>query len=78
MTRVTAEQVRRVMDAPPYWLSGSYLPAYRDGRLSVEVLAYAVTAALSYSPYNGEVVDEVAAILRERFGDYGAAAALFV
>ncbi len=61
--KVTAEQVRRVMDAPPYWLSGSYLPAYRDGRLSVEVLAYAVTAALSYSPYNGEVVDEVTSIL---------------
>ena len=65
MTRVSAEAVRRVMDSPPYWLSGSYLAAYQDdGRLSVEVLAYAVTAALGLSPYDTTAVVSVTSILR--------------
>jgi hypothetical protein len=52
--------VRGVMDAPPQWLAASYLPAYKSGRYSTRDLALAVTAALSYSPYNDGVVGEVA------------------
>ncbi len=57
MTRVDAERVRRVMDSPPYWLSGSYLAAYRDGRVSVEVLALGVVAACGGSAYDQEAFD---------------------
>ena len=62
--RVRPEVVRMIMERPPYWLSGSYLRAYRDGRLPVEVLAYAVVAACGGSAYDDEVVDDVADILR--------------
>ena len=73
-TRVSADAVRRVLHDPPYWLSGSYLAAYQDGRLSVEVLAYAVTAALSYSPYDPATVGEVTSILEGMgYGDEVAA-----
>ncbi len=57
MTRVGVEAVRRVMENPPQWLSGSYLAAYRDGRLSVEVLALGVVAACGGSAYDQEAVD---------------------
>ena len=57
MTRVSAEQVRAIVDRPPYWLSGSYLAAYRDGRVSVEVLALGVVAACGGSAYDQEAVD---------------------
>jgi hypothetical protein len=62
--KVSPEMVRGVMDQPPYWLAGSYLPAYRRGRCSLAGLAYAVTAALKLSPYDDDVVDEVAQIMR--------------
>ncbi len=48
--RVSAEQVRAIMDRPPYWLSGSYLAGYRDGRVSVEVLALGVVVLLVPRP----------------------------
>ncbi len=56
--RVTVEQVRGVMDQPPVWLVGSYLPAWRSGRFSTRVLAYGVTAALGRSAYDDETVGE--------------------
>ena len=62
--KVSPEMVRGVMDQPPYWMAGSYLPAYRRGRYSLVALTYAVTATLEFSPYDDEVVDEVARILR--------------
>ncbi len=62
--KVTPGQVERILADPPPWLAGSYLPAYRSGRHTLEVLAYAVTAALKLSPYDDEVVDEVTDILR--------------
>jgi hypothetical protein len=62
--KVTPGQVERLLADPPGWLAGSYLPAYRAGRHTLEVLAYAVTAALKLSPYDDDVVDDVAAILR--------------
>jgi hypothetical protein len=64
VNRVTPERVRAIMDAPPVWLAGSYLPAYRSGRHTLEVLAYAVTAALKLSPYDDDVVDEIVEIMR--------------
>jgi hypothetical protein len=73
--RVTVEQVRAIMDQPPYWLAGSYLPAYKSGRYSLEVLAYGVTAALRHSSYDGEVVDEVVSVLEGLgYGDEGVTA----
>jgi len=60
----TPAQVERILENPPYWLAGSYLPAYRRGRYSLAGLAYAVTAALKLSPYDDGVVDEVAKIMR--------------
>ena len=59
MTRVTIEQVRRVMDAPPDFIEVSYLPAWRAGRISTADLAHGVTATLGHSPYDGEMVDQV-------------------
>jgi hypothetical protein len=71
---VTAEQVRRVMDAPPYWLAGSYIPAYKSGRISTTALAYAATAGPSYSPHDSATVDEVARHLEHLgYGDEVAA-----
>ncbi len=61
--KVTPGQVERILADPPPWLAGSYLPAYRAGRHTLEVLAYAVTAALKLSPHD-DVVDEITAILR--------------
>ena len=57
MTRVSAEAVRRVMDRPPYWLAHSYIPAYKSGRYSLEVLALGVVAACGGSAYDQEAVD---------------------
>ena len=62
--KVSPEMVRGVMDQPPYWMAGSYLPAYRRGRHTLGVLGYAVTAALKLSPYDDDVVDEIVDILR--------------
>ena len=62
--KATPARVERLLADPPPWLAGSYLPAYRSGRHTLEVLAYAVTAALKLSPYDDEVVDEVTDILR--------------
>jgi hypothetical protein len=62
--RVSPAAVDRLLENPPYWLAGSYLPAYRRGRYSLAGLAYAVTAALKLSPYDDDVVDEVAQIMR--------------
>ena len=61
---MTPEAVERILADPPRWLEGSYLAAYRRGRYSLEVLAYAVTATLKLSPYDDDVVDEVAEIMR--------------
>jgi hypothetical protein len=36
--KVTHEAVREIMSAPPYWLAGSYLPAWRAGRISTAAL----------------------------------------
>ena len=44
--KVAPEMVRGVMETPPNWLAASYIPAHKCGRCSLEVLAYAVTAAL--------------------------------
>ncbi len=57
LTRVSADAVRRVVENPPRWLSGSYLQAYRDGRLSVEVLALGVVAAYGGSVHDQEALD---------------------
>ena len=62
--RVSPAAVDRLLENPPYWLAGSYLPAYHRGRCSLAGLAYAVTAALKLSPYDDDVVDEVAEIMR--------------
>ncbi|MEJ7815965.1 MAG: hypothetical protein WKF53_12400 [Rubrobacter sp.] len=62
--KVTPAMVQRVLEDPPYWLSSCYLPAYQRGRYTLEVLAYAVTAALGCSPYDDGAVDEVLRILR--------------
>ena len=62
--RVSPAAVDRLLEHPPYWLAGSYLPAYRRGRYSLAGLAHAVTAALKLSPYDDDVVDEVAQIMR--------------
>ena len=61
--KVTTEMVRGLMDAPPYWLAGSYIPAWKAGRIPTVSLAFGVVAALGHSPYDAEVVDEVASIL---------------
>jgi hypothetical protein len=46
-----------------------------SGRYSLEVLAYAVTAALGLSPYSDEVVDEVTNFLASLgYGDEGVTA----
>jgi hypothetical protein len=66
---VTPEQVREVMDQPPYWLAGSYLPGYKSGRISTTVLAGAVVAACGGSAYDDESV-RVAEGALERLG-YG-------
>ena len=63
-TVVTPLMVQRVLNNPPYWLSCCYLPAYRRGRYTLEVLAFAVTAALGISPYDDGAVNEVLGILR--------------
>jgi len=76
--RVTVEQVRGVMAAPPVWLAVSYLPAYESGRYSLEVLACAVTAALGRSAYDGEVVDEVTNVLVSLGYGAGGVAAVWV
>ena len=62
--KATPARVERLLADPPPWLAGSYLPAYRAGRHTLGVLAYAVTAALKLSPYDDDVVDDVAAIMR--------------
>ena len=62
--RVSPAAVKRLLENPPYWRAGSYLPAYRRGRYSLAGLAYAVTATLKLSPYDDDVVDEVAEIMR--------------
>ena len=59
-SKVTPEMVRMIMRKPPDFIEMSYLPAWRAGRISTTALAGAVVAALRHSPYNGEVVDEVA------------------
>ncbi len=70
VTRETRETVAAVMARPPYWLAGSYLPAYKSGRCSLEALAYAVVAALGRSSYS---VDDVDAVLEIMLGmGYGA------
>ena len=63
-SKVTPEMVRGLMDAPPRWLSASYIAAYKSGRYTLEDLAYAVTAVLKLSPYDDDVVDEVVQIMR--------------
>jgi hypothetical protein len=63
-SKVAPEAVERILENPPHWLAGSYLPAYRRGRCSLAGLACAVTAALKLSPYDDDVVDEVAEIMR--------------
>ena len=69
-SKVTPEAVKRVMDRPPQWLAGSYLPAYKSGRYSLEVLALGIVAALGRSAYDQEVVREVMSILsRLGYGD---------
>jgi hypothetical protein len=55
--KVTPEQVRAIMENPPYWLAGSYIPAYESGRYSLEVLAYGVVAACGGSAYDEAAVD---------------------
>jgi hypothetical protein len=62
--KATPGEVERLLENPPYWLAGSYLPAYHRGRHTLEVLAYAVTAALKLSPYDADAVGEIAEILR--------------
>jgi hypothetical protein len=64
LPKATPAQVKCILENPPYWLAGSYLPAYLRGRYSLAGLAYAVTAALKLSPYDDGVVDEVAKIMR--------------
>ena len=76
-SKVTPEAVKRVMDRPPQWRAGSYIPAYKSGRYSLAGLAYAVTAALGRSAYDAEVVDEVMSIL-EHLGYGGEVAATWV
>ncbi len=67
--------VRRIMDAPPVWLAGSYIAAWRSGRFSTKVLACGVTAGLGRSAYDGAVVDEVMEILIDMgYGAEGVAA----
>ena len=66
--KVTPAAIERILESPPYWLAGSYLPAYRDGRCSLRGLAYAVTSALKIaghgvSAYDDGDVDDVAQIL---------------
>ena len=61
--RVTPERVREIMDRPPVWLAGSYLPAWRSGRFSTRGLACGVVAALGRSSYSDDDVDEVMSIL---------------
>ncbi len=61
--RVSVEQVRQIMQDPPDFIAMSYLPAWRAGRFSTEVLAYGVVAALGRSAYDDELVVEVAGIL---------------
>jgi len=66
--KVTPAAIERILESPPYWLAGSYLPAYRDGRCSLRGLAYAVTSALKIaghgvSAYGDGDVDDVAQIL---------------
>ena len=57
--KVTAEMVRRVMDAPPDFIEKSYLPAWRAGRISTTALACGVVAALGRSAYDDSTVDVV-------------------
>ena len=61
--RVSAEQVRGVMHAPPVWLAASYVAAWKAGSIPIVSLAYGVTAALGRSAYDDAVVDEVTSIL---------------
>ncbi len=43
--------VKEVLEKPPYWIRETYLPAYRRGRVYLDVLAGAVAAAMGRSPY---------------------------
>jgi hypothetical protein len=68
--KVTVAMVRAIMDRPPVWLARSYIPAHKSGRYPLEVLAYAVVAALRHSPYDAATVDEVACHLEHLgYGD---------
>ena len=67
--KVPPDVVRRVLEDPPDFIEKSYLPAWRAGRFSTEVLAGAVVAALGVSPYDQAAVDEVLGILASM--DYG-------
>ncbi len=77
--KVSAEAVRRVMDAPPRWLASSYIPAWRAGRISTTALTCGVVAALGMSVYDPGLVDEVAGILASvGYGDEAVSAVLWV
>ncbi|MDP8952502.1 MAG: hypothetical protein M3N18_09730 [Actinomycetota bacterium] len=56
--KVTPEMVRQVLDDPPYWIAGSYLRSYREGRGTVEALAYAVTSALKIAGHDVSAYDD--------------------
>ena len=76
--KVSAEQVREIMDSPPYWLEGSYILAWRAGRISNTALACGVVAALGMSVYTPGLVDEVAGILASvGYGDEAVSAAVW-
>ncbi len=79
MTRVSAERVRAIMDRPPRWLAGSYIPAWRAGRIPLSALACGVVAALGMSVYTPGLVDEVVGILASvGYGDEAVSAVLWV
>ena len=74
-SKVTPEAVRGVLDRQPYWLAGSYLLAFKSGRYSLEVLAFAVVAACGGSAYDDEAVGAVTNILVNMgYGDEPASA----
>jgi hypothetical protein len=65
--------VKEVLENPPYWIREAYLPGYRRGNISLDVLAGAVAAEMGHSPYEwaDKLKPEVKAAVSDLLGEQG-------
>ena len=66
-------RARDILENPPYWIRDAYLPGYRKGTISLNILAGAVAAAQGRSPY--EWADRLLPEVREAVSELGLSSA---